>query len=303
MLASPAAALPSGPEWSYEVKLDGYRALAILDAGRVTLRSRNLRNLTATYPAVVTGLGQLRASSAVLDGEIVALDDRGTPSFQALQHGRTARIVYYAFDLLHLDGRDLTAWPLSRRRDALSTLIAGTPVLLSEELPGTPARIEQAVRELGLEGVVAKRRDSPYIPGARSAAWIKVRFNRRQEFVVGGYRPSGRTFDSILVGYYDQKQQLCFVAKVRAGFRPVSRTALFAALHPMARCPFANLPQQGRGRWGEGIGPEDMTELRWVRPALVVEVAFVEWTDAGMLRHPAFVGIRTDKAPSDVRRE
>ena len=205
MMATPASVLPSGPEWSYEVKWDGYRAQAVRNGSSLSLASRNLKNITRQYPAVVQALAGVRADSFVLDGEIVAVDAGGRPSFQALHHVSLdgVSIVYYAFDLLHLNGRDLTRLPLDERRAALRTVIAGSGVLLSDPLPGTPAQIATAVRRLGLEGVVAKRRRSSYATGRRSDAWIKVRFTRRQELVVGGFKPLRETFDSLVVGYYD----------------------------------------------------------------------------------------------------
>jgi bifunctional non-homologous end joining protein LigD len=177
-------------------------------------------------------------------------------------------------------------------------------VFLSEPLPGSPDDIARAVRELGLEGVVAKRADSRYEPGRRSGAWVKVRFNLRQEFVVGGYRPAGDSFDSVLTGYYDGRT-LLYAGKVRAGLTPQKRVLLFERLRPLAvpRCPFANLPNAKSSHWGEGITAEGMKELCWVKPALVIEVAFVEWTRDSNLRHASFVGIREDKKPREVTRE
>jgi bifunctional non-homologous end joining protein LigD len=309
MMAVPAANLPVGPEWTYEVKWDGYRTLAVKDGKRATLISRNLKNVTEQYPAVAAAVTSLSAGSALLDGEIVALDESGRPSFQALQHRATTkmRVVFYAFDVLHVNGRDLMSQPLARRRVHLTDAVGGSSVLISEPLPGTPKQIEMAVRKLGLEGVVAKRRDSRYEPGKRSGAWVKVKFAKRQEFVVGGFKPGDLNFDSILVGYYDDHKTLCYAGKVRAGFTAHTRAELFEGLTPLrvARCPFVNLPNShGRtSHWGEGITAEEMTELRWVRPKLVVEVAFTEWTRDGNLRHAAFVGRRTDKSASDVTRE
>jgi bifunctional non-homologous end joining protein LigD len=205
---------------------------------------RRLNNLTKTYPSVVAALSAVRAASAIIDGEIVAVDASGRPNFQALQNARTATVVFYAFDLLHLNGRDLTAAPIEQRRADLQRVIAGTRLLLSETLPGTPAEIERAIRRLGLEGVVAKRRGSTYVPGTRSQHWLKVRFNRRQEFVVGGYRPIDHDFDALLVGYYEGTK-LLFAAKVRAGFKPAMRADILKRLGPpISRCPFADLPRE-----------------------------------------------------------
>jgi bifunctional non-homologous end joining protein LigD len=304
MLATSAPELPRGPEWTYEVKWDGYRTLARKEGARVTLLSRNLKNATASYPAVARAVSQLRTNAVLLDGELVAVDEHGHPSFQALHHQTAHAIVYYAFDLLHVNGRDLIRLPLEDRRAELAGVVANTSLLRSEPLPGTPAQIEAALRALRLEGVVAKRRGSRYDPGRRSNAWIKVKFNRRQEFVVGGFKPNATSFESILVGYYDGAR-LCFAGKVRAGLTPHARAEILQRLvsRQTPRCPFVNLPNGGSGRWGEGISEADMTTLRWVTPALVVEVSFVEWTRDALLRHPEFVAVRADKPARGVRRE
>jgi bifunctional non-homologous end joining protein LigD len=304
MLASAAAQLPQGPGWSYEVKFDGYRTLAIKDGQRVKLFSRNLKDATRLYPSVAREVARLRSESVLLDGEIVAVDEQGRPSFQALHHQSAHAVVYYAFDVLHLDGRDLTATPLDERRSMLAQVLKGSRLLRSEPLPGTPAQIEQAVRELHLEGVVAKRRNSRYESGKRSRVWVKVKFNRRQEFVVGGFKPNAGGFESLLVGYYEGRK-LMFASKVRAGLTPHTRADLFPMLKALVRpkCPFANLPSSKTGHWGEGITAEDMKTLRWVKPKIVVEVSFVAWTRDGLLRHPEFIGVRPDKSPREVQRE
>jgi bifunctional non-homologous end joining protein LigD len=164
--------------------------------------------------------------------------------------------------------------------------------------------IERAVRQLGLEGVIAKRRRSLYEPGRRSPSWIKVKFNRRQEFVIGGFKPGAANLESILVGYYD-KRALNFAGKVRAGLTPHMRADIFRKIAPArtTASPFVNLPSSRSGHWGEGITAEDMASLCWVRPTVVVEVSFVEWTRDGLLRHSQFVALREDKSPRDVRRE
>jgi bifunctional non-homologous end joining protein LigD len=306
MMASVAKKLPTGADWSYEVKWDGYRAEAVKNGAAVSLASRNLKNITKQYPAVARAVAGLGAKAAVVDGEIVALDAHGRPSFQALHHSSTAglSVVYYAFDLLHVNGRDLFRVPLDDRRAALRDIVGDSGVLLSDPLPGSPPQIEAAVRRLELEGVVAKRRRSFYEPGRRSDAWIKVRFARHQELVIGGFKPGASTFDSLLVGYYEGKQLLC-AGKVRSGFTPHLRAevAVRLAALPAKRCPFANLPSTRTGHWGEGIDAEEMKALRWVKPQLVAEVSFVEWTRDGSLRHAAFVGLREDKSAKDVRRE
>jgi bifunctional non-homologous end joining protein LigD len=307
MLATAATELPTGPGWSYEVKWDGYRALAVKDEVGTRLISRNDKDLTADYPEIVAALRSLPSKAFVLDGEIVALDDKGHPSFQALQHRRTQAhaVAYYAFDVLSVGGESVRSSPLDARRTRLKTLVKGSPILLSEPLPGSPKDIETQIRRMGLEGVVAKRRDSPYLPGERSHAWVKVKFSPQQEFVVGGYKPSDANFESILVGYFDHGK-LHFAGKVRAGLTPHVKAEIFREIfdRQVRKCPFVNLPNsKGSSHWGEGITEEDMTKLRWVKPQLVVQVSFVEWTADGLLRHSAFVGLRRDKNPRDVVRE
>jgi len=236
----------------------------------------------------------------------VVLDAEGRPSFQALHHSTFdgLSVVYYAFDLLHLDGRDLTRTPLEERRAALARVVGKTDVLLSDPLPGTADQIAGAVRDLGLEGVVAKRRRSTYTAGRRSDSWVKVRFAKHQEFVIGGYKPGGANFDSLLVGYYDGSK-LMAAGKVRSGFTPHLRAQVFEAIDGLqtTRCPFANLPSTRSGHWGEGISAEEMTQLVWLKPRRVAEVSFAEWTRDGSLRHASFLGLRDDKPPRDVHRE
>ena len=305
MMAVSAATLPGGAEWSYEVKWDGYRAQAVKNGTAVSLASRNLKNITRRFPDVARAAALVRATSAVLDGEIVALDADSRPSFQALHHAATEglSVVYYAFDLLHLNGRDLTRTPLDDRRAALRQVVEGSGVLLSEPLPGTPLQIADAVRGLGLEGIVAKRRRSTYAAGRRSHAWVKVRFAKHQELVIGGFKPNAANFDSLLVGFYEGKKLLC-AGKVRSGFTPHLRAQVFERIRGLqsARCPFANLPSTRSGHWGEGITAEEMHALRWVKPLQVAEVSFAEWTRDGSLRHAAFLTLRDDKAAKDVVR-
>jgi len=307
MLAAQANELPVGPRWTYEVKWDGYRALAIKDYSGVRLESRNQKDLTPDYPVIVSAVEAAKAPKFVLDGEIVALDHSGRPSFQALQHRRTSgmALAFYAFDVLAIGDESTIRKPLKARRQALRSLIAGSGLLLSDPLPGSPAHIEQEIRRLRLEGVVAKKDDSVYRPGERSDDWIKVRFSPQQEFVVGGYTPNASNFEGLVVGYYDQKK-LKFAARVRSGFTPYSKAEIFRRIadRSVEKCPFVDLPNsESGGQWGEGITEAEMAKLRWVKPTVVVQVAFVEWTSAGLLRHPKCVGIREDKRVTDVVRE
>jgi len=307
MAAKVVAQLPEGDDWMYEVKLDGYRALLIKRDGQVQIRSRNDKDLTATYPGVASAGKRLHAASAVVDGEVVALDPQGRPSFQALQHRGSNRghaIVFYAFDLLHLDGRDLTGSSLQARRARLAEVIDGSGVLLSVDLEGTAQQVVAAVRDLGLEGVVAKRKTSRYVPGDRHTYWVKLKLDRQQEFVIGGYRPRPHGVDSLLVGYYEGRK-LRFAAKVRAGFTPHLRRDVLVHLRGAhtAACPFADLPSSKVSRWGGGVTADEMTEMQWVKPVAVAQIRFVEWTADGHLRHSAFLGLRADKDPARIGRE
>jgi len=305
MTAKVVQTLPEGPEWLYEVKLDGYRALLLKDSGQVRIRSRNQKALS--YPEVEAAAGRLRAESVVLDGEIVAVDEQGHPSFQALQHRKAHpghAIVFYAFDVLHLDGRDLTRLPLEERRRHLPTIVKGSGILISQELPGTAQQVIAAVQRLGLEGVIAKRKDSRYEANQRSGAWVKLKLDKQQEFVVGGYRPGNHGVDALLVGYYEDRA-LRFGGKVRAGFTPHVRRDVFDILKPLhtGTCPFVDLPSSGTSHWGAGVTAEEMAEMQWVKPKLVAQIRFVEWTAEGHLRHSAFLGLRTDKAARGIKRE
>jgi bifunctional non-homologous end joining protein LigD len=307
MAAQVVARLPEGDDWMYEVKFDGYRALLIKNGQRVQLRSRNNKDLTHTYPAIRAAGLRLGAQSAVVDGEVVAIDAKGHPSFQALQHraahpGHT--IVFYAFDLTYLDGESLVDRPLKERRRLLDTVVKESGLLLSEPLRGNASRVTAAVRSLGLEGVIAKRWSSRYRAAERNGDWVKLKLDKQQEFVVGGYRPGPNGVDALLVGVYEGKQ-LRFAGKVRAGFTPHVRRDVFAALTPLQteRCPFVDLPNSKTSHWGGGVTAEQMNEMRWVVPQLVAQIRFVEWTGDGHLRHAAFLGLRTDKAPRAIRRE
>ncbi len=301
------ARLPEGDEWTYEVKLDGYRALMLKNGDEVQIRSRNDRDLTKMYPSVAAAARRLKAEQAVVDGEIVAVDASGRPSFQALQYRGAHpghQIVFYAFDLLYLAGADLRDQPLQERRSKLRALVRESGLLLSMELPGTAAQVIEAVRALGLEGVIAKRKDSRYAAGQSDSPWVKLKLDRQQEFVIGGYRPGPAGVDVLLVGYHDRKD-LRFAGKVRAGFIPHVRRKMLTTLKPLhsAACPFTDLPTTNASRWGGGVTADEMHEMQWVRPSLVAQIRFVEWTPEGRLRHPAFLGLRTDKDASDVYRE
>lgn len=296
--------------WLSEIKFDGYRAVTVLRRGEATIWSRNHKPLH--YPELLPELGRLRAKDAVLDGEVVALDAQGRSDFQSLQGrdlGERPPIVYYLFDLLHLDGKSLVALPFEERRRALEKVLpkSGRYVQLSPIFERDPAEVFAAARAQGLEGVILKRRGSVYESDRRSGAWLKLKNIHEQEFVIGGFTPPRNTrphFGAILVGYYKGKS-LLYAGKVGTGFD----RALLGSLHARflrnraATCPFANLPLDHKSRFGQGMTPAVMRTVTWLRPRLVAQVKFAEWTQEGLLRQPVFLGLRTDKPPSAVRRE
>ncbi len=298
---------PVGDEWSFEIKFDGYRCLAVKHGSTVILYSRNAKKLNDRFPHLASALARFKQDFA-MDGEIVALDRKGRPAFQLLQNSsaRDVSVFFYAFDLVNLKGEDLVNEPIGRRRELLHQVLASArdPIRTSPLLEAPGEKIAEAVQTLGLEGYVAKRAGSLYESGERSGAWIKQRTNQEQEFVIGGYIPGGHGFDSLLVGVYEGKK-LQFVAKVKNGFVPQLRAEIFPQLKKLRvdKCPFANLPEEKSGRWGESLTAEKMKECRWVRPRLVCQVVFVEWTEAGHLRHCSFVAMRDDKKPTEVVRE
>ena len=303
----PVSKLPEGPQWVYEIKLDGYRAVAVKAGGKVTLFSRNHKPFTKRFPLIVEGLADL-PDETVIDGEIVALDVAGRPDFNLLQNFRDAasRIVYYVFDVLVYQNRDLTHLPLNERRELMFSALKlrSNRVFASEFFEVSAQIMLQSAREQGLEGIVGKRRDSLYEPGTRSKYWVKYRLNLGQEFVIGGFTPGPHGLDSIIVGYY-RGDDLVYVARTRNGFVPASRRRVFENLQPLVvpECPFVNLPETRKARWGEALSGEKMKRCIWVRPEVVAQIEFLEWTDADHLRHSKFVGLRDDKDPHQVVKE
>jgi bifunctional non-homologous end joining protein LigD len=235
MLLQRSSELPDGPEWLRELKLDGYRAVAFKSAGRIHLRSRNDNDFNLRYPAVVTALSGM-PDETVIDGEIVALDQSGRPSFNVLQNygSSNSAIIYYVFDVMLLAGKDVMGEPLESRRALLESKVLPKltePIRYSPELPGSVADLVQSVKAQGLEGLIAKRRDSRYEPGQRSGAWRKMRVNQGQEFLIGGYTVGGSTFDALIFGYY-RGRDLIYVARTRNGFTPRLREDLMKAFRP-----------------------------------------------------------------------
>lgn len=293
---------PPGDEWLHETKFDGYRLETVLDRGRARLFTRSGGDWTDRFPTVAAAVERLRCRSAILDGEVVALDAERRSSFQALQQRLSADaatgVIYYAFDLLHQDGRDLRAEPLETRKQALRALLRarapGRTLRYSTHVIGGGAAAFNRSCARHLEGIVSKRRDAPY-ESTRNRAWLKVKCGHRQEFVVVGYtEPKGARagLGALLLGVADDGGGLRYAGRVGTGFSAEQLVSLRERLDRLAR---ATSPL----RDASGVpGP-----LKWVEPRLVAEVSFSEWTDDGLLRHPAFEGLREDKAPRDVRRE
>jgi bifunctional non-homologous end joining protein LigD len=299
MLALAVRKLPEGPAWSYELKFDGYRTIGLKANGTVRLLSRNGKDFTSRFASIACALDAL-PDDTVIDGEVIAYGDDGRPSFNILQNHRAGPELHlYAFDLLTLRGTDLMRETLEERRKILRAEVM--PLLpdsirYSETLEATPAELIEAVRQQGFEGIVAKRRDSPYKPGQRSAVWQKMRVLQRRDFVIGGYTPAGRNFDAILIGDYEWRT-LKYVAKVHGGFTPAIRAALFKQFQGLEtdRCPFKNLPEARRGQWGEGLTAAEMEKCLWLKPRLVVTIDYLERTGANHLRHAMFVGLSATK--------
>ena len=303
MYAEAVRDLPSGALWTYEAKLDGYRCLAAKTTNGVELWSRRGNSFKSRFPAIARGCEKL-STDTLIDGEVVAVDENGRPSFNLLQHSHaTAHLQYYVFDVLIHRGRSVLSLPLEKRRELLSHDLAklSYPVILSNTLDAEPAELIQAASGLGLEGIIAKRKGSSYESGRRSGAWLKHRINKGQEFVIGGYT-HGNPFDGLIVGYYNGPK-LIFVAKVRNGYVPRVRNQIYKAMVPLyiEQCPFVNLPE--KRRTVNAITKAEMKNCQWLKPELVAQINFVEWTPDGHLRHATFAGLREDKDPRQVVRE
>lgn len=300
MLLLSTTALPEGEDWQYEIKVDGYRAIAFKADGKVQLRSRNDNDFSARYPSIASALSGL-PNETVLDGEVVAMDEEGRPSFNLLQnHGSSgAPLVFYVFDVLMISGRDVMKEPLSARRLILEQKILPKlkePVRYSPQLDAALSDLVDSVKKQEFEGLVAKNLNSAYEPGMRSGAWRKMRVNQGQEFVIGGYTIGGRSFDALIFGYYEGGK-LIYVARTRNGFTPSLRQELakrFRALESK-ECPFANLPEPRGGRWGAGLTAAKMKDCVWLKPKLVGQFEFTEWTPENHLRHSRFIALREDK--------
>lgn len=312
MKAKLAAAPPRG-DWIYEIKFDGWRAIALKGGSQARLLSRNQQDFGAKFPEIMESIAALDGQDVVLDGEIVALDEKGRSSFQLLQaydigQERPA-IFFYAFDILQLNGHDLKNLPLMERKSKLQNLLKNPPGVIrySAPLGNDLEPLLKQVRLLGLEGLIGKLAGSVYEPGRRSGSWIKLKLVLQQEFVIGGYTdPEGsrKYFGSVIVGFYEG-DNLLFAGKVGTGFNDALLRRLFSRFTKIARasCPFANLPVPRGNKWGQGITASEMKDCHWVEPQIVCQVKFSEWTRDDRLRQPVFLGLREDKDAKEVVRE
>ena len=311
MLASPGLLPPAAAEtsWAFEMKWDGVRAIGYVERGALRLRSRNDRDVTEAYPELSRLATQVRRHQLVLDGEIVAFDEAGRPSFGALQprmHLRDARrvrqlasespVAFLVFDLVHVDGRSLLDLPYVERRAALAEIeLNGEHWQSPPAFEGDGAAAREASRAAGLEGVVAKRLASRYRPGRRSTDWVKIKHERMQEVVVVGWEPGeGRRaggIGALVLGVPDEDHVLRYAGQVGTGFTEETLTELAVLLRPLER---KSTPLR------DPLHARDAAGVRWVTPKLVGEVRFTEWTRDGKLRHPVWRGLRLDKRPSDV---
>ncbi len=305
-LATLVAHARSGTNWLHEVKFDGYRLQGRIENGKVQLLTRNGLDWSHRFPNICEGLGKLPVTSALIDGEAVVEDETGVSSFSALQQdlgGRGGKLVsgkalYYAFDLLHLDGRDLTSLPLVERKAALAALLSDAPrdkLRLSEHFETDGAAMVQHACRLGLEGIISKRRDAPYRSG-RNDNWLKVKCTATSEFVIAGYVPStvsAGMIGSLVIGYYEA-EKLVYAGRVGTGYSQKTARDLKKALDEVA----ADAPPFARR-----LNAAERRNVVWAKPVLVAEVEYRGWTHEGVLRHASFQGLREDKEAKTVVRE
>jgi len=292
--------------WSFEIKWDGYRALALLNEGQVNLKSRNEKSFNEKFYSVLNALKGWNVN-AVIDGEITVTSQRGISNFGALQNWRSEAdglLIFYTFDLLWLQGKDLTDLPLTERRSILRSLIpeADEVIRFSENFDGQGVEVFEAAMSLGLEGIIAKKNDSTYRPGDRSSNWLKIKAHKRQEVVIGGYtmnEGSKKPFSSLLVGVFEG-DQLKYTGKIGTGFDIKTQRTLLAQFQPLLRnsCPFSTVPDINSPSRFRPDPPK--ATATWIEPRLVCEVSFTEMTSDEVMRHPSFEGMRADKNAGEV---
>jgi bifunctional non-homologous end joining protein LigD len=305
-LCKTVAKIPAGDAWAHEIKYNGFRMHARIVGGVASLLTRNCLDWAAKYPAIAGALGALKCRQAYLDGELCAVRPDGTTSLSALQGrgGAKSALVYFAFDLLHLDGDNLARQPLLERKATLEALLSGAPasIRFSEHTIGGGARVFAEAAKLGLEGIVSKQIDKPYEPGNRGI-WVKTKLLNRQEFVVVGWTdPEGfrSSLGSLLLGYYTDDGRLIYAGRAGTGMTEADLKALLKKLRPLAAKKMTVDAPPKTNRFGK---PLQLSRIHWVRPQLVAEVTYLEWTADGLLRHVVYEGLREDKAARDVCRQ
>jgi bifunctional non-homologous end joining protein LigD len=292
---------PAGDDWVHELKFDGYRMLCRIDRGKVRFFSRNAKEWTTKFPTIAVAATELAVTTAMLDGEIVIVDTKGRSSFQKLQRamgkGGVTGFVYEAFDLIHLDGYDLTRVPLVKRKEVLKEVCRTKTNLIrfSEHLEGSGDAFFKHACEYGIEGIVSKLANSPY-ESTRNKNWLKVKCIKQQEFVIAGYVPSTKGmagFGSLIMAVYE-KGKFVYAGRVGTGFTVPLRIEIQKQLDKIARnnSPLAVVPKEPA-----------LKNAHWTEPQLVAQVTFSEWTEDGSVRHPSFQGLREDKDPKEVVRE
>lgn len=304
MQSKPVARLPGGGGWQYEIKLDGFRALAFKNNGLLELLSRNRLVLNGRFPEVAAALEAL-GDGTILDGEIVAVNKNGWPDFYLLQGGGGS-VLYYVFDVLAWHGRSLLGLPLRKRRAVLEWALEGwkDPVRLLGTLDAEPESLVSAAGKRKIEGFVAKRLDSVYEPGKRTGKWVKYRLKQGQDLVIGGYIPGRNHFSGLIAGYYENGA-LLYAATVVNGFVAHAKDKVFEKLKPLetAGCPFANLPEPPNTRGPDALTKTGMKKCCWLKPEIVANIGFTGWTAANRLREARFIGLRDDKNPKEVTHE
>lgn len=308
MLATLVDKPVDAPGWLYEIKWDGYRAVAFMNNGEVELKSRNDKSFNEKFYPVYEAL-QNWGVNAIVDGEVVVLKDSGISDFGSLQNWRSeadGQLMYYVFDLLWLEGKDLCGLPLTVRRELLRSITPEEGIIrISEAYDVSGAEFYNAAKQMGLEGMIAKRADSPYEPGARTSHWLKIKANKRQEMVIGGYtnnEGSSKSFSALLVGVYEG-ERLVYTGKIGTGFNDKQQREMLRQFEPLVidKPPFAREPDYNKpSRFNPRPAKATVT---WLKPKLVCEVSFAEMTSDGIMRHPSFEGMRVDKKAKDVTRE
>ncbi|MGO9421289.1 non-homologous end-joining DNA ligase [Roseiarcus sp.] len=307
-LCQPVETAPSGLQWLHEIKLDGFRMAARIDHGRVQLLTRTGLDWSDKYPSVVAALAKVPVEAAYLDGELCGIGPDGLPSFsqtQAASDGqRGVSLVYFAFDCLHLNGRDTASQPLIERKALLQPLVANIPGLqFNGHETGDGELIRRHAGQLGFEGVVSKTLDAPYAPGNRGL-WRKAKCLNRQEFVVVGWTdPEGSRphLGALLLGYYTDDGRLIYAGRVGTGMPDKVLADLRRRLEPLARTSSPlSAPPPRKTRFGS---PLVLSRVHWVEPKLVAEITYLTWTGDALLRHTVYIGLRSDKPAREVRLE